>query len=299
MTEYGGIDKEFAVFDSDLAYATYSYLFGDKYPDRYFNSGIAEIGTMAQAAGMACSGRRVIVCGYGVFLTMRAVEVVRTFICYQNLNVKIMSTHGGLTAAVDGVTHQATEDIAFMSTLPNMKVFVPADEQAARMLFDLSIATPGPVFTRVSRHPLWNIYTEKDRFVCGGSHVVREGCDITIVSYGDIVFQALQAAEELEKLGIHAEVIDMYSVKPFDSATLARSIEKTKALIVAENHQKRNGLAYEIAAFCMRSRIQVKFEHAGLDDRFGESGNYFKIIDKYGFSARCIAEAAATLLGRK
>ena len=127
MTERGATDSEFVVFESDLAKSTYSYLFREKYPERYFDMGIAEIGTVASAAGMAAQGRNVIVCGYGVFITMRAVEAIRSFICYPHLNVKFLSSHGGLTAAIDGVTHQATEDIAFMTTLPQMKVLVPAD----------------------------------------------------------------------------------------------------------------------------------------------------------------------------
>lgn len=303
MVEYGEIDKEFVVFESDIGYSTYSYLFGDKYPDRYFNMGIAELGTMAAAAGMAADGRTVIVSGYGVFLTMRAVEVVRSFICYPHLNVKILSSHGGLTAAIDGVTHQATEDIAYMSTLPEMKVLAPCDKYSARAAFDIAINTPGPVFTRLMRDPLWDIYTEKDSFELGGSKVLRTGKDITLVSYGDIVFQALEAAEELAKKGIEAEVIDMYSVKPFDSGTLMESARKTRAVLVAENHQKRNGLGYEIGTYLLKhfpweqaGPRSLKFDNLGLDETFGESGNYFKVIDKYGISARAIAAAAERLL---
>jgi len=303
MVEYGEIDKEFVVFESDIGYSTYSYLFGDKYPDRYFNMGIAELGTMAAAAGMAADGRTVIVSGYGVFLTMRAVEVVRSFICYPHLNVKILSSHGGLTAAIDGVTHQATEDIAYMSTLPDMKVLAPCDTYAAKAAFDIAVQTPGPVFTRLMRDPLWDIYTEKDTFRLGGSKVLRRGEHITLVSYGDIVFQALEAADLLAKDGIEAEVIDMYSVKPFDGETLLDSARRTKAVLVAENHQKRNGLGYEIGTFLLKNypwgkmgSKPLKFDHLGLEDTFGESGNYFKVIDKYGISGRAIAEAARRLL---
>ena len=295
MIEYGTLDTEFVVFESDIGYSTYSYLFGEKYPERYFNMGIAELGTMAAGAGMAVDGRTVIVSGYGVFLTMRAVEVVRSFICYPHLNVKILSSHGGLTAAIDGVTHQATEDIAYMSTLPDMKVLVPCDKYSARTAFDISIKTPGPVFTRLMRDPLWDLYPETESFSLGGSKVIRTGQDITLVSYGDIVFQALEAAEVLAKKGIDAEVIDMYSVKPFDKETLLESARKTGAVLVVENHQKRNGLGYEIAAFLLKN-FPVPFDNLGLDDTFGESGDYFKVIDKYGISARGIAEGAEKLL---
>jgi transketolase len=298
MLERAAKDKNFVVFESDIGYSTYSYLFGDKYPERYFNMGIAELGTMSAAAGMAADGRTVIVSGYGVFLTMRAVEVVRSFICYPKLNVKILSSHGGLTAAIDGVTHQASEDIAYMATLPEMKVLVPCDKASARGAFDITLETPGPVFTRLMRDPLKDIYPDDEEFVLGGSKTLTKGADITIVSYGDIVFQALEAAETLKKKGIEAEVIDMYSIKPFDEKALLRSIKKTGALLVAENHQKRNGLAYELAAFCLKKH-PVLFDNLGLDDTFGESGNYFKVIDKYGLSARAIAAAAGRLVKKK
>lgn len=298
MLECAETNKDFAVFESDIGYSTFSYIFNDKYPERYFNLGIAELGTMATAAGMAADGRNVVVSGYGVFLTMRALEVVRSFICYPNLNVKILSSHGGLTAAIDGTTHQATEDIAFMSTLPNMKVFVPCDEVSACKMFDLSMNTPGPVFTRLMRDNYFNVYTEKDEFCSGGSHILKEGKDISIATYGDIVFQAMEAAETLEKLGIDAEVIDFYSVKPFDHKTLLTSIGKTGALLVAENHQARNGLGYEMAAFCMKNKYVI-FDNIGLEDKFGESGEYLQILDKYGISARCIAERTRELLMKK
>jgi len=233
---------------------------------------------MSAAAGMAAGGRTVVVAGYGVFLTMRAVEALRSFVCYPRLNVKILSSHGGLTAAIDGVTHQATEDIAFMTTLPGMRVLVPCDSASARASFDLALEPPGPVFTRLMRDSYYEIYGEKEKFRIGGSKIIRKGGDLTIATYGDIVFQALEAADLLQKAGIETEVLDMYSVKPFDEKTLLRSVRKTGALLVAENHQRRNGLGYELAAFCLKQH-PVAFDNLGLDDVFGESGDYFRVID--------------------
>ena len=298
MVDRGAEDADFAVFDSDIGYSTYTCLFGDAYPNRYFNLGIAEIGTMAAAAGMACSGRNVVVGGYGVFLTMRALEAVRSFICYPNLNVKILSSHGGLTAAIDGATHQATEDIAFMSTLPNMKVLCPADPVSAAGCFDTAMNTPGPVFTRLMRDKLYDLYSPGETFPMGGSKTVRTGSDITIVTYGDIVFQALDAADELSKAGIDAEVIDMYSIKPFDSAALDESLGRTGALLVAENHQKRNGLGYDLARHVLTTN-PVPFDNVGLDDVFGESGDYLSVIDKYGLSAAKLVGKVRNLMEKK
>lgn len=298
MVEYGDIDKDFVVFEADIGGSTYTCHYGASFPERYFNMGIAEGNMVSSAAGMAADGRTVVASSYGVFITMRALESVRTFICYPNLNVKFLSSHGGITAAIDGVTHQASEDIANMTTLPNMKVLVPADTTATRKIFDMAIQTPGPVFVRLMRDPLFDIYDDSDEFELGGSQLVRRGEDITIVSYGDILFQALEAARELEAQGIRAEIIDMYSVKPFDRETLKESITKTGALLVAENHQQRNGLGYALSNFCLKHQ-PVPFENLGLRDTFAESGNYFKLLEKYGISANWIIKTAKDLIKRK
>ena len=298
MVEYGHIDGSFGVFEADIGYSTYSYLFGNAFPDRYFNMGIAEQNMVAAAAGMAANGRTAIAATYGVFLSMRALEMIRSFICYPNLNVKFLSSHGGLTAAIDGVTHQATEDVAFLTTLPNMKFLCPADPAAAGKLFDVAMETPGPVFTRLMRDPLFSVYGEKDEFRMGGSHLLKEGGDITVIGYGDMVFQALEAADELARLGISADVLDMYSVKPFDAEALLASARKTGTVLVVENHQERNGLGYEISHFLLKN-FPAAFDNLGLKDRFAESGNYFKVIDKYGISSRCIREAAVRLLNKQ
>lgn len=303
MLERGAADVDFVVFESDIGYSTYSYLFGEKFPERYFNMGIAEMGTMAAAAGMAAEGRNVIVCGYGVFITMRAVEVIRSFICYPHLNVKFLSSHGGVTASIDGVTHQATEDIAFMTTLPQMKVLVPADSASAAAAFDIALATPGPVFTRLMRDPLWELYPAGTEFKLGGSQVARKGRDVTIATYGDMVFQALEAAELLAKTGIDAEVLDFYSLKPWDRAALAASLEKTRALLVAENHQKRNGFCYEVAAALAVDPAYfggpVPLALIGLEDTFAESGNYLKTLRKFGLDAESIAEKTKRVVAEK
>ena len=298
MLEYGAIDKNFVVFEADIGYSTYSYLFGEAYPERYFNMGIAESNTMAAAAGMAADGRTVIACSYGVFISLRAVEAIRTFICYPNLNVKFLSSHGGLTPAVDGVTHQATEDIAIMTTLPNMKVLAPADTESSKKIFDVAIKTPGPVFVRLMRDPLFDIYSAEKSFELAGSNTIREGKDLTVVTYGDIVFQALEAADELKNENISIEIIDMYSIKPFNQKALLKSISKTGALLVVENHQKRNGLGYELSNFCLKNK-PITFNNLGLNDTFAESGDYYKIIDKYGISKKQIIKETKELIFKK
>ncbi len=298
LLAYADRDRDFWVLEADIGYSTYTYLFGDVYPDRYFNLGIAEAGMFAAAAGIAANGRTVVASSYGVFITMRAVEIIRSFICYPNLNVKILSSHGGITAAIDGVSHQATEDIAFMTTLPNMRVLCPADPVAAKAVVETSFATHGPVFNRLMRDPLFEIYPPGETFPLGGSKTLRTGGDVSIVSYGDILFEALEAAEELAAEGVEAEVIDLYSIKPFDAESVLGSIRKTGALLVAENHQARNGLGYELARFTLVNH-PVPFANLGLQDTFAESGNYHKLLAKYGLSRSHIAEAARRLVARK
>ena len=254
---------------------------------------------MAAAAGLAADGRTVFVCGYGVFLTMRALEAVRSFVCYPRLNVKIFSSHAGVTAAIDGVTHQATEDLAFMSTLPNMTVLAPCDTTSARAAFDLARNTPGPVFVRLMRDPLKEVYGPETTFRVGGSHSPRRGRDLTIACLGDMVIQAIEAAEILAAEGVSAEILDLYSLKPWDEAALAESLDRTGALLTVENHQRRNGLGYELAAWCMRNGRVVPFAQAGLADTFAESGAYAKTLEKFGMDAAAIVRTARELLARK
>jgi transketolase len=298
MLEYGGVDRDFVVIDMDLGYATTAWRFAERYPGRYLNMGIAELAALSAAAGMASCGRKVVVCGYGVFLTMRALESVRSMVCYPGLDVKLVSSHSGITASIDGVSHQATEDVAFMTTLPNMKVLAPVDTASARRLFDVARETPGPVFARLMKDPLYELYGADETFVLGGSKRPREGSDVTVVAYGDVVFQALEAAETLAGSGVQADVLDFYSVKPWDRGALAESLERTGALVVVENHQARNGLGYELAAWCLKHK-PVPFENLGLQDTFAECGSYRELLGKYGISAHRIADAALQVVAAK
>lgn len=298
MKEYGEINKDFAVFEADIGKSTSSIIFGKEYPNRYFNMGIAELGMVSAAAGMAASGRSVVASTYGIFLSTRALEVIRSFVCYPNLNVKFMGSHGGLTAAIDGVTHQATEDIANISVLPNMKMAVPCDTNSARAIFDLSINTPGPFYTRLLRDSYYELYDEKAEFKVGGSNIIRKGSDITIATYGDSVFQALLAAENLEKVGINCEVIDFYSIKPFDYETLNNSISKTKRLFCVENHQRKNGMGYEIADYLITNGIFIPYKHIGINDTFAESGKYLDVINKYGINYLAIEREIKSIFNK-
>lgn len=298
LVEYANENKDFAVMEADIGGSTYTNLFDAAHPKRYFQMGIAEGNMVSAAAGMAADGRPVLCSSYGVFLTMRAVESVRTMVCYPNLNVKFLSSHGGLTAAIDGVTHQATEDIAFVSTLPNMKVFQPADSVSAAAMVDVIFGVDGPAFVRLMRDPLFDIYEPGETFEVGGSKKVVEGSDVTIVAYGDMVFQAMQAAAELKEEGISAEVLDFYSVKPWDEAGLLASLDKTGCIVVAENHQARNGLGYELSNFLIKNR-PVPFENLGLQDTFAESGAYDLLLEKYGMSANHIIKAAKAVIVKK
>ncbi len=297
MVEYGAIDSEFTVMEADIGKSTNSYLFGEVYPDRYFQMGIAELNMMSAAAGMAAGGRPVVVCGYGVFLSMRALESVRSMVCYPNLNVKLFASHGGITAAIDGVSHQSTEDISHLGTLPNMRILVPCDTISTQACFDLAMENPGPFYMRYIRDAMYEIYVGKQDFRVGGSNTIKEGSDITIVSYGDLLFQAVEASNELFKMGIDAEIIDAYSVKPIDWVSIKKSIQKTNRLIVLENHQRRNGIGYELAYRAMSEGMVFNFVSMGLDDTFAETGDYPSLLNAYGLSASHVVANAKKMMG--
>ena len=304
MVERGATDADFVVFESDIGHSTFSYLFGEKYPDRYFNMGIAEMATVSAAAGFAAEGR------HGVRVRLRGVphHARRGGRCARSsatrtLNVKFLSSHGGLTAAIDGVTHQATEDIAFMTTLPGMQVLAPCDRVSARAAFDTALETPGPVFTRLMRDaavgPLPRGGALPPRRVEAGARG-RRPHHRGLRRHGD---PALCAPPKTGGEG---------ASRPRCS-TCTRSSPWTRAAVLASvatgparcwwwrTTSAATAWATSWPCSCCSAAGggRAAFENLGLDDRFGESGDYERVIDKYGISARRIAAAAGELVGRK
>lgn len=296
LVELGKKNPNIVVLEADISKSTRTCYFAKKFPERFFNAGVAEQNEMAVAAGLASCGKIPFVSTYAVFATMRACEQVRTFICYPHLNVKIAASHGGITPANDGVTHQGTEDIGIMSTLPNMTVIMPADAVATKKLVKAVAEYEGPVYLRFTRDAVPIIYKENINFEIGKSITIREGSEVTLVALGDMVSKSIEAADILAEEGISAQVIDMHTVKPIDKEAIVKAAQETKAIITIEDHNIFNGLGSRVAEIIAEEKLSVGFKRIGLKDTFAESGEYEELLVKYGLSTRHIVETAKSLL---
>lgn len=295
LIELGEENPNIVVLEADISKSTRTCYFAKKFPHRFFNAGVAEQNEMAVAAGLASCGKIPFVSTYAVFASMRACEQVRTFICYPHLNVKIGASHGGLTSGNDGVTHQGTEDIGIMSSFPNMTVIMPADAVATKKLVRAATEYDGPVYLRFTRDPVPVIYIEEDvSFEIGKSLTIREGSDVTLIALGDMVSKALEASRILAKEGISTRVIDMHTVKPIDKEAIIKAAHETKAIVAVEDHNIFNGLGSRVAEI-VAEEVPVPFKRIGIKDCFGESGEYEKLLVKYGLSTHHIVGAAKGL----
>ena len=295
LLELGEEFPELVVFEADISKSTRTDRFAGRFPDRFFQFGISEANMMAAAGGMATTGKIPFVSTYAIFASMRACEQVRTMIAYPKLNVKIAVSHGGITPANDGVTHQGGEDLGVMRTIPNMTVIMPADYYATRKLVRAAVTLNGPVYLRFTRDAVPIIYDENEPFEIGKGKLLREGGDISICAIGDMVCVALEAAETLAKKGIHAEVIDIHTLKPLDEALVLRSIAKTGHVITVEDHQINNGLGSAIAEILGEQQPRPLMR-IGLRDTFAESGRYDLLLKKYGMDAESIVKTAERML---
>ena len=296
LLEMGKKYKDMVVFEADISTSTQTCKFAHAFPDRFFNMGIAEQNMMAAAAGISTTGLIPFVSTYAVFASMKACEQIRTSIAYPNLNVKIAVSHGGLTPGTDGVTHQATEDLSIMRSIPNMTVAMPADAIATKALVEKAYQLKGPVYLRFSRCPLPVIYPEdKTDFEFGKAITLKKGQDITLIAIGDMVIQALKAAEILENKGISTRVVDMHTVKPLDEECLNEIAAETRAVVTIEDNNILGGLGGAVCEY-YAEHFQIPVKRIGLKDTFAESGEYLDLLKKYGLSFKDIVMAAENLL---
>ena len=289
-----------AVVTADVSKSTRSIEFKKRWPERFFSVGIAEANAVSIAAGIASFGHPVVFTAYGVFATEKPFEQIRNTICYPNLNVKIIATHGGISVGEDGATHQAIEDIAVMRSLPNMKVIVAADPGEVKAAVFEAIRTPGPVYVRLGRSVGGCIHEVPDHvaYEIGKAERLRAGNDVTVIAAGIMVEQSLYAADLLEKQGVSAEVINVRSVKPIDTEMITGSAEKTGAIVTAEDHNCCGGLFGAVAEAAALS-VPVPIEYVALQDMFGESGNGKELLDKYGLNEKNICKKALRVIERK
>jgi transketolase len=296
LVELGRRDPKVVAVTADVQTSDFSYLFGEAFPDRYFNVGIAEQCLVDVAAGLAHGGLIPFVNTFAVFMASRALEPILTHLCYGRANVKLMAGYSGISPQMEGPTHHAITDIAVMRSLPGMTVVSPADTVAMRVLLPQVAAWPGPVYYRFCRNEVPVVFDNSYTAQIGKANVVRGGDDVTLVGVGTLLARCLEAADELASHGIEARVLDMHTIKPLDSAEIIAAARETRAIITAEEHTILGGLGGAVAEVIAEAGLAVPVSRIGLQDRFAESGTYFEMLDKFGMSAHDIACAAQKAL---
>ena len=277
--------------DADLTGSTTTKKLADAgFADRLFNCGIAEQNMIDVAAGLSLAGNIAFTGSFAVFGTGRAYDQIRNTVCYSNLDVKIAPTHAGISVGPDGGSHQMLEDVSLMRGLPNMRVLVPADYAAARAALRFAAATPGPVYVRMGRAAVPCVYDDEAELEIGRAYVLREGSDVTIVANGVEIREALAAADALAEEGISAEVIDAFSVKPLDGATILESVAKTRCVVTAEEHSVIGGLGSAVCEL-LAGAGPVCVECVAVRDRFGKSGEFEELLGYFNIDATAIVEA--------
>jgi hypothetical protein len=298
LKELGAKNPDIVVLDADLSSSTKTAIFAKAFPQRFFNTGIAEANMMGVAAGLAASGKIPFASTFAVFGAGRAYEQIRNSICYPNLNVKIAVTHAGLTVGEDGATHQMLEDVALMRVLPNMTVIVPADAAETTAAVTWAANYKGPVYIRMGRAKCEDIMPENMEFIPGKGTILKEGTDVTIIACGIMVAKALTAAKHLEEKNTSARVINMSSIKPIDKELIIESAKKTGAIVTCEEHTIHGGLGGAVAEVVCQSH-PVPMAMIGTNDTFGESGKADELLEKYGLTEEHIMEESIKLIERK
>jgi len=296
LLELGEKDDRIVVLDADLAKSTTSIRFKDKFPDRFFEMGIQEQNMLNVAAGLAIDGKIPFASSYGVFVTGRAWEQIRTMIAYSNLNVNFAG-HAGISVGPDGATHQALEDISIISVIPNTSVVVPCDCIETKKATMASAYVKGPTFIRFGRAPVPVLTTEDSPFEFGKANVLREGNDVTIVACGIMVNEALLAADQLKSKGVNTEVINLHTVKPMDEETILNSVKRTGRVVTAEEHQLILGVGTMVASLLSR-KYPAPVEMVGMPNRFGESGQPKELLEAFGLTSKEIILAVDRVMKR-
>lgn len=299
LEEYGN-DENIYVFDADLKSCTMTTYFAEKYPERFFNMGIAEANMVDVAAGMAACGATALVHTFAMFAAGRVYDQVRNSVAYPGLNVKVVGSHAGLTVGEDGATHQCIEDIGLMRTMPNMTVVVPCDGYETRQATKVILGYEGPCYLRTGRCAL-DVVTDQFpeyKFELGKGVTLVDGNDVTIIACGLMVQEALKAAEILKKDGIDARVIDMHTIKPIDRDLIIKAAKETGAIVTAEEHNVIGGLGGAVAEVLSTS-VPIPLEMVGVNDCFGHSGHPDELLKHFGLTPDNIAEKAKSAIKRK
>ncbi|MFC1598891.1 transketolase family protein [Patescibacteria group bacterium] len=288
-------NKNIVALTANLAESTRLLDFSKKYPERFFEVGVAEQNMAGIAAGLALEGKIPFCSSFAVFSPGRNWEQIKISVCYNNANVKIVSTHAGLSVGQDGATHQGMEDIALMRVLPNMTVISPCDYIETEKAIIAAVKTKGPVYIRLPRGKSPVFTTNKTGFKIGKAEIFKEGKDVTIIGCGPLVYEALKAASELKKNKIEAEVINCHTIKLIDTKTIIESAKKTGKVVTIEDHQIHGGLGGAVAE-ALSQNYPVPVEIIGMPDSFGESGEPQELLDKYKINSQEIINRVNKLL---
>ena len=297
LVELAGEGVPVVAVEADLSGSTTTNKLGDAYPDRLYNTGIAEQDMIGVAAGLSLTAHVAYTGSFAVFGTGRVYDQIRNTVCYANLDVKIAPTHAGVSVGPDGGSHQMVEDIALMRVLPNMRGLVPADYAAAKAAIRLAAETPGPVYVRMGRASVPCVYGEDDAFAIGKAKVLREGADCTVIACGVEIDEALKAAEALATEGVSVEVIDAFSIKPLDEEPILASVAKTRRVVTAEEHTVIGGLRGAVAEL-LGEKHPAPLVRVGMRDVFGTSGEFEELIAHFKLDAAAIVEAVKKALAR-
>jgi transketolase len=297
LVELGKQRKDIVVLDADLSSSTCTGMFAKHYPERFFNIGIAEQNLIDIAAGLALSGKTPFVSSFAIFLT-KAWEQIRNIIAHDNLNVKIVATHAGISVGRDGSSHQSIEDIALMRAIPNMKVIVPADAPETEQAVKSVAETSGPFYVRLSRADTPVVFHNDLDFEIGRAHILREGSDVTIITTGVILYEAVRAANILRRKGISTQLINMSTIKPIDKDAIIAAAAKTGAIITAEEHSFIGGLGDAVAEVLSEKKPAL-LKRIGIRDKFGQSGGFPRLWDEYGLTCYFMINAAEDLIKKK
>ncbi len=295
IAELGRENGDIYVVDVDIGKSCKTGKFSKALPQQYINVGIAEQNGAGVAAGLATTGKIPFVVTYAVFGSLRMCEQIRQEICYPNLNVKLACSHGGVTPANDGASHQAIEDMGVLRTIPNMTVIMPADYVAARKLVREAANTYGPMFLRFTRDAVPVIYGEEQEFQIGKAVKIRDGKNLALIAIGDTVRLAIAAAELLSAEGIDARVLDMHTLKPLDRESVDACIRETGRIITIEDHNIINGLGSAVSE-CVTEAGQGILRRIGIQDHFGQSAPYERLLAQNGITVENIAAQARSLL---
>ena len=298
LVELGRNRDDLVVLSADVQSSDFSSMFETAFPDRFINVGIAEPALVDVAVGLANAGKIPIANTFAFLFATRALEMVRTHLCYAGANVKLAGAYAGLSDSFDGPTHQTVADLAIFRSLPNITIVVPADASAVKKLLPQIAAWKGPVYFRICRNEVPAVFGEDYQPEIGKGITLIEGSDVTIVACGIMVARAVQAAWQLRENNIRARVVEMHTIKPIDTDLVTRCARETGVLVSAEEHSIVGGLGGAIAE-CLSESCPVPLERVGVNDAFAEFGPYLELLEKYGLGVDAIVAAAERALARK